>query len=110
MYAIRSWPRRHCIITCLKSTSTGCRSSLARLIGTCVRLDSAYRRPQEHSVELPTEVRGWFLIRKLQLEQASEAMLMTHAKGSLKHEDVVRAMQSSTGCCEEWWREDQGDL
>ncbi|CAE7275194.1 unnamed protein product [Symbiodinium microadriaticum] len=59
-----------------------------------VRLDSAYRRLREHSVELPTEVRGWFVLRKLQLGSASEAMLMTHTKGSLKYEDVVQAIQA----------------
>ncbi|CAE7172674.1 unnamed protein product [Symbiodinium microadriaticum] len=59
-----------------------------------VRLDSAYRRLREHSVELPTEVRGWFVLRKLQLDSASEAMLMTHTKGSLKYEDVVQAIQA----------------
>ncbi|CAE7889512.1 unnamed protein product, partial [Symbiodinium necroappetens] len=59
-----------------------------------VRLDSAYRRLQEHSVELPTEVRGWFVLRKLQLDAASEAMLMTHTKGSLKHPDVIKAIQA----------------
>ncbi|CAE7785104.1 unnamed protein product [Symbiodinium sp. KB8] len=57
-----------------------------------VRLDSAYRRLQEHSVELPSEVRGWFLLRKLQLDQSSEAMVLT--KGSLKYEDVNKAIQS----------------
>ncbi|CAE7838460.1 avt3 [Symbiodinium sp. CCMP2592] len=59
-----------------------------------VRLETAYRRLQEHSVELPTEVRGWFMMRKLQLDTASEALLMTHTKGSLKYEDLVRAVQA----------------
>ncbi|CAE7298082.1 GIP [Symbiodinium sp. CCMP2592] len=59
-----------------------------------VRMDTSYRRLQEHSVELPAEVRGWFLVRKLQLDSASEALVMTHTKGSLKHEDVTRAIQA----------------
>ena len=59
-----------------------------------VRLDSAYRRLQEHSVELPSEVRGWFLLRKLQLDQSSEAEVLTHTKGSSKYEDVNKAIQS----------------
>ena len=45
-------------------------------------------------MELPSEVRGWFLLRKLQLEQSSEAMVLTHTKGSLKYEDVNKAIQS----------------
>ena len=59
-----------------------------------VRLETAYRRLQEHSVELPTEIRGWFLMKKLQLDTASEALGMTHTKGSLKYDEVVRAVQA----------------
>ncbi|CAE7239733.1 TY1B-A [Symbiodinium sp. CCMP2592] len=59
-----------------------------------VRLDTAYRRLQGHKVELPSEVRGWFLLRKLQLDQTSEAMILTHTKGSLKYEDVNKAIQA----------------
>ncbi|CAE7664462.1 GIP [Symbiodinium sp. CCMP2592] len=48
-----------------------------------IRLDTSYRRLQEHSVELPEEVRGWFLLQKIKLDQASQAMLLTSTKGSL---------------------------
>ena len=59
-----------------------------------VRLDAAYRRLQEHKVELPSEVRGWFLLRKLQMDQTSEAMVLTHTKGSLTYEEVNKAIQT----------------
>ncbi|CAE7898284.1 unnamed protein product, partial [Symbiodinium sp. KB8] len=59
-----------------------------------VRLQTAYRRLQEHAIELPPEVRGWFLMRKLQLDASAEALVMTHTKGSLKHEEVTRAIQA----------------
>ena len=57
-----------------------------------VRLDTAYRHLQEHSVELPEEVRGWFLLRKLQLDAGAEAMVLTHTRGSLKYTDVTAAV------------------
>ena len=59
-----------------------------------VRLETAYRRLQEHSVELPDEVKGWFLLRKLNLDVTSEAMVLTHTKGSLKYPDITGAVQS----------------
>ncbi|CAE7940559.1 unnamed protein product, partial [Symbiodinium necroappetens] len=59
-----------------------------------VRVQTAYRRLQEHAIELPSEVRGWFLVRKLQLDAAAEALIMTHTKGSLKHDEVTRAVQA----------------
>ncbi|CAE7833538.1 rluD [Symbiodinium sp. KB8] len=59
-----------------------------------VRLETAYRRLQEHSVELPEEVRGWFLSRKLQLDPSSEAMILTHTRGSLSYKDVNGAVQA----------------
>ncbi|CAE7563942.1 TY1B-PL [Symbiodinium natans] len=59
-----------------------------------IRLETAYRRLQEHKVELPDEVRGWFLLRKLQLESQAEAMVLTHTRGSLKYADVNSAAQA----------------
>lgn len=59
-----------------------------------VRMQTSYRRLQEHSLELPSEVRGWFLVRKLQLESSAEALIMTHTKGSLKYEEVTKAVQA----------------
>ncbi|CAE7247976.1 unnamed protein product, partial [Symbiodinium microadriaticum] len=58
-----------------------------------VRLETSYRRLQEHKVELPEEVRGWFLLRKLGLESTAEAMILTHTKGSLKYPDISKAVQ-----------------
>ena len=59
-----------------------------------MRLQTSYRRLQEHAIELPSEVRGWFLVRKLQLDAAAAALIMTHTKGSLKHEDVTTAVKA----------------
>ena len=42
-----------------------------------VRLDSTYKHLKSHGVELPLEVRGWFLMRKLCLDQTQEALLLT---------------------------------
>ncbi|CAE7765863.1 unnamed protein product [Symbiodinium sp. CCMP2456] len=47
---------------------------------------------KEHAVELPEEVGGWFLLRKLQLDQTSEAMVLTHTKGSLAYKEVTAAV------------------
>ncbi|CAE7199062.1 RE1 [Symbiodinium sp. CCMP2592] len=57
-----------------------------------VRLETAYARLKEHSVELPEEVRGWFLLRKLQLDPTAEAMVLTHTKGSLVYKEVTAAI------------------
>ncbi|CAE7255665.1 unnamed protein product [Symbiodinium sp. CCMP2592] len=57
-----------------------------------VRLETSYRRLQEHTVELPEEVRGWFLLRKLGMDATAEAMVLTHTKGSLKYPQVSKAV------------------
>ena len=59
-----------------------------------VRLDTSYRRLKEHAVELPDEVKGWFLLQKMQLEQSAQAMVLTATKGSLKYAEVDKAIQS----------------
>ena len=59
-----------------------------------VRLDTSYRKLVEHSIELPDEVQGWFLMRKLGLDQASESMLLTATGGSLKKTEVVKAVKA----------------
>ena len=58
-----------------------------------VRLDTSYRRLQEHSVELPEEVRGWFLLQKLKLDQAAQALLLT-STNSLKYSEINKAVQA----------------
>ena len=45
-------------------------------------------------MELPEEVRGWFLLRKLQLDPSSEAMVLTHTRGSLAYKEVNGAVQA----------------
>ncbi|CAE7603031.1 unnamed protein product [Symbiodinium sp. CCMP2592] len=59
-----------------------------------VRLDTAYRKLVQHGVELPSEVQGWFLMRKLHLESSAEAMILTSTSGSIKREDVLKAVKA----------------
>ncbi|CAE6959443.1 GIP [Symbiodinium sp. CCMP2456] len=59
-----------------------------------VRQETAYRRLQEHALELPEEVRGWFILQKLQMEPAAQALVLTSSGGSLKYQDVTKAIQS----------------
>ena len=42
-----------------------------------VRLETSYRLLVAHEVELPREVRGWFLMKKLHLDATQEALLLT---------------------------------
>ena len=60
----------------------------------CVRLDTTYRRLKEHSIELPSEVRGWFLLKKLAFDPYKEAMVLTASQGSLKVDEVSQAVAS----------------
>ncbi|CAE7637419.1 PCSK5 [Symbiodinium sp. CCMP2592] len=59
-----------------------------------IRVDTAYRNLQEVKVQLPDEVRGWFLLRKLALDKSSEAMVLTATQGSLKYDDITKAVKS----------------
>ena len=59
-----------------------------------IRLDTSYRAMLRHKVQLPDEVKGWFLLRKLSLDATSEAMIMTSSGGSVKYEDVVKAVKA----------------
>jgi len=58
------------------------------------RVDTAYRGLQRHKIELPDEVRGWIVLRKLALDSTSEALVMTSTKGSLKYAEVVQALKA----------------
>lgn len=60
------------------------------------KLDVAYRGLTRHNVELPPEVRGWILMRKLGLESTAEALLLTdltETSGSIKYEDVIKSLR-----------------
>ena len=59
-----------------------------------VRLESTYRLLITHSVELPKKVRGWFLLRKMHLDQTQEAMILTATQGSLDYKAVVSAIHA----------------
>jgi hypothetical protein len=59
-----------------------------------VRLETSYRALVRHGVQLPDEVRGWFLMRKLSLDATAEAMVLTSSGGSIKYDQVVKAIKS----------------
>ena len=58
------------------------------------RLATAERKLQEQGVNLPTEVQGWFMLRKMRLDTTSEAMILTATQGSYKVEAVIRAVRA----------------
>ena len=58
------------------------------------RYDAAIRRLREQKVELPKEVRGFMLIKKLRLESQQESMLLTYTTGNLEVEQVTKAVRS----------------
>ena len=60
----------------------------------CTRVATSHRKLQDQGVTLPEEVQGWFLIRKLRLESAQEAMLLTTTAGSYKVGAVVNAVKA----------------
>ena len=53
-----------------------------------------FRRLREQKVELPKEVRGFMLIKKLRLESQQESMLLTYTTGNLEIEQVTKAVRS----------------
>ena len=73
------------------------------------RLTTANRKLEQQSVKLPSEVQGWFLVRKMKLDAAQEAMLLTATQGSFKYEKIcgaVKAIFANTS----WSSEGEGDL
>lgn len=58
------------------------------------RYDAAVRRLREQKVELPKEVRGFMLIKKLRLENQQESMLLTYTTGNLEIEQVTKVVRS----------------
>ena len=59
-----------------------------------VRLESTYRLLVTHGCELPKEVRGWLLMKKMHLDQTQEALILTAAKGNLDYREVVQAIHA----------------
>ena len=57
-----------------------------------VRLETSYRHLGEHDINLPSEVRGWFLMKKMCLDTTQEALVLTASSGSLKYESIVEAV------------------
>ena len=58
------------------------------------RLTTASRKLEQQSVKLPSEVQGWFLVRKMKLDAAQESMLLTATQGSYKYEKVCGAVKA----------------
>ena len=59
-----------------------------------VRLETSYRLLVSHEVELPVEVRGWFLLKKLCLDQTQEAMVLTATQVKLDYKSVTDAIRA----------------
>lgn len=57
------------------------------------RLDTAYEALARNGVELPEEVKGWMLLKKLALESTSESMVLTASQESVKYNDIVAALK-----------------
>lgn len=58
------------------------------------RFTTVYRKLEEQQVKLPEEVQGWFLIRKLKLDQSQESMLLTATGGSYKYSKVCGSVKA----------------
>ncbi|CAK9001698.1 H3 lysine-79 specific) [Durusdinium trenchii] len=58
------------------------------------RFITVERKLREQGVELPSEVRGWFMLRKLHLDHNQEAMILTATRGSFKVEEVSQAVKA----------------
>ena len=57
-----------------------------------VRLETTYRHLTAHNIELPSEVKGWFLLKKLCLDNTQEALVLTASAGSLKYKSITEAI------------------
>ncbi|CAL1167422.1 unnamed protein product [Cladocopium goreaui] len=57
-----------------------------------VRLETTYKKLAEHGIELPPTVKGWMLMKKMNLDMTQEALILTSTSGSLKYEDVTTAL------------------
>ena len=58
------------------------------------RLTTTNRKLEQQGVKLPSEVQGWFLVRKMKLDAAQEAMLLTATQGSYKYEKICGAVKA----------------
>lgn len=58
------------------------------------RLATAHRKLGEHSVTLPKEVQGWFLLRKMRVDSSQEAMLLTATGGSYQIDKIEKAVKA----------------
>ena len=59
-----------------------------------VRFEAARRKLEEQEVKLPSVVLGFFFLKKLRLEAAGEAMIMTATAGKLDYEPVEKAVRA----------------
>ena len=58
------------------------------------RLSTVHRKLGEHGVTLPKEVQGWFLLRKLKVDAAQEAMILTASQGSYQIDKVEKSIRA----------------
>ena len=58
------------------------------------RYDAALRRLKEQKVDLPKEVTGFMLIKKLRLETQQESMLLTATDGGLELDQVTKSIRA----------------
>ena len=59
------------------------------------RFQTTYKKLNEQGVQLPAEVQGWFLLRKLRLNAIQEALVLTTTDGSYKI-DLVQGANRAT--------------
>jgi hypothetical protein len=55
-----------------------------------VRYETAVRKLQQSKIELPSEVKGWMLMRKMRLDDAASTMLLTATQGSIELPRVIK--------------------
>ena len=58
------------------------------------RLATSHRKLAEQGVSLPSEVQGWFLMKKMRLDSNQEAMILTTTGGSYDVNEVNKAVRA----------------
>lgn len=57
-------------------------------------MSTVHRKLGEHGVTLPKEVQGWFLLRKLKVDAAQEAMILTATQGSYQIDKIEKSIRA----------------
>ena len=61
--------------------SYGVRKPGATMLQFCAEFDEKFRKVQAHGVKLPSQVLGWFLLKKANITQEQRQMVLTQAPG-----------------------------